>query len=177
MTGRSRLPLVYLRPGELAIFEERARVTTVLGSCVSVTMYCRRTGAAAICHSTLPECGRENMCAGYFCANAFRYVTCSLRFMLSTFEAAGVSPGELEVKLFGGADSIGSANSVGKRNVSTALKLLKAAGLAVSASDTGDSQGRKIIFFPHTGEVLLKRLKGGAAVHGYSKRNVRGGTE
>lgn len=176
MTGRSRLPLVYLRPGELAIFEERARVTTVLGSCVSVIMHCRRTGAAAICHSTLPECGLEERCTG-FCANAFRYVTCSLRFMLSSFEAAGVSRGELEVKLFGGAGSIGSANPVGKRNVSTALKLLKAAGLAVSASDTGDSQGRKIIFFPHTGEVLLKRLKGGAAVHGYSKRNVRGGTE
>lgn len=158
-TDRSRLPLVYLKPGELAIFEEPAKVTTVLGSCVSVTIHCRRTGAGAISHSTMPVCNLEKKCGGFCGSNAFRYVSCALRFMLAFFEISGVTPGELEIKLFGGADSMAKPNPVGTQNINIALQIIKAAGLTVTAADVGDIKGRKIIFFPHTGEVLLKRLK------------------
>ena len=49
------LARVYLKPGELHFATGPTVVSTVLGSCVSVTMFDRLSGAAAICHALLPE--------------------------------------------------------------------------------------------------------------------------
>ncbi len=50
-----KLPVYYLRPGELHIADHPGIVTTVLGSCVSVTMFSRRREVGAICHGLMPE--------------------------------------------------------------------------------------------------------------------------
>ena len=44
---------VFLKPGEMYLGEESAEVSTILGSCVSVTMFCRRSGSA---QSAMPSC-------------------------------------------------------------------------------------------------------------------------
>ncbi|WP_298436503.1 chemotaxis protein CheD [Geobacter sp.] len=147
------LPTVYLRPGELHFGAAPTVVTTVLGSCVSVTMFERTSGTAAICHALLPEGNK---------GDGLRYVDTSILHMLALFSARGVSPARLEVKLFGGADLIGFGGSrigVGRRNVEIARRVLSVSGLAVTAADVGGTRGRKLIFYTHTGEVLLKRLR------------------
>jgi chemotaxis protein CheD len=74
---------------------------------------------------------------------------------------------DIEVKMFGGADMFSSDNSsrehksVGRQNIETALKIINTEGLNLSASDVGGMGGRKIYFYTHTGEVLLKHLKSG----------------
>lgn len=149
------LPLVYLKPGELHFGAAPSVVTTVLGSCVSVTMFERTSGTAAICHALLPEGSKDD---------ALRYVDTSILRMLAMFSARGVSPARLEVKLFGGADLLGNGGSrigVGRRNVEIARRVLSASGLAVTVADVGGTRGRKLIFYTHTGEVLLKRLRRG----------------
>jgi chemotaxis protein CheD len=42
---------VFLRPGEMYLDEESAEVSTILGSCVSVSMFCRRIRIGAIWHA------------------------------------------------------------------------------------------------------------------------------
>ncbi|AJE02942.1 chemotaxis protein CheD [Geobacter pickeringii] len=146
------LAAVYLKPGELHFGAAPSAVTTVLGSCVSVTMFERASGTAAICHALLPEGDKDD---------ALRYVDTSIHRMLAMFSARGVSPARLEVKLFGGADLLGTGGSrigVGRRNVEIARRVLSTSGLAVAAADVGGTRGRKLIFYTHTGEVLLKRL-------------------
>lgn len=147
------LPSVYLKPGELHFASGPTMVTTVLGSCVSVTMFERTSGFAAICHALLPEGSRTDI---------FRYVDTSIIHMLDLFSERGMHPSRLEVKLFGGADLIGAGRGricVGRRNVAIARQVLAAAGLDVAAADVGGSRGRKLLFYTHTGEVLLKRLR------------------
>ncbi|ABB32644.1 CheD [Geobacter metallireducens RCH3] len=149
------LPKVYLKPGELHFAATPAVVTTVLGSCVSVTMFDRLSGTAAICHALLPEGPRSD---------AFRYVDSSILLMLEMFAAQGVSRQRLEVKVFGGADIIGAGGNrvgVGRRNVEIATLVLAANGLTVAAKDVGGTRGRKLFFVTHTGEVFLKRLRRG----------------
>ncbi len=152
----------YLKPGSLFFCKTPTQVTTLLGSCVSITMFNRRLGLGAINHGLLPECGIQD-CPGT-CNEGYRYVACSTRRMLQWFTIQGVQPVELEIKLFGGADvmsrSNGSSPGIGCQNITEALDVLGANGLNPLVRDVGGVLGRKIIFNTLTGEVLLKRLKG-----------------
>lgn len=158
----SNLPLVYLRPGEVSICEQPTKVVTVLGSCVSVTMFHRGSGLGAVCHSIFPSCRHRKLCGGA-CDEMFRYVDCSLLHMLFTFGERGIPRNEIEVKVFGGADTLASRrdNTIGSQNVRIALHIIGLEKLKIAAADVGDSFGRKLIFFSNTGEVFLKRLKNG----------------
>jgi chemotaxis protein CheD len=154
----------YLKPGEFYIGEHPAVVSTILGSCVSVTMFHPVSRTGAICHGLLPRCGGRKSCDGT-CLEGFKYVDCSIERMIKKFDALGFKRGEIQVKIFGGADMFGvgssdsSSKTVGKENVIAARAILEKEGLRVAAFDTRGNQGRKIIFLPHTGEVFLKRLR------------------
>ncbi len=153
----------YLKPGEMHFADEPTAVTTVLGSCLSITMFVPRTEVGAICHGLLPNCSGKNSCVGD-CADGFRFVDCSIKRMVRIFEKLNVRKAEIEVKIFGGADmfDVGKTRkhlTVGRQNINSARQLVKSHGLKVAASDIGGVTGRKIIFLTHTGEVFLKRIR------------------
>ncbi len=157
------LPIVHLRAGEMHYADRPTLVVTVLGSCLSVVLYNRRLGIGGICHGMLPSCGKQRTCRGG-CTEKFRYVDCAIREMVKIFERSGVERNEIEVKCFGGADMFSrpiekpGLLSVGRQNAETAEEVMKSEGLMLVTRDVGGLQGRKILFYTHTGEVLLKRL-------------------
>ncbi len=157
------LPDVYLKPGEIFISDKPSLVKTVLGSCISVTMFNSRLRLGAICHGLLPECNEMNGC-NCNCLAGARYVDCSIRNMLEELHSLGILNNEIDVKMFGGANMFKTVPSrsnpinVGEQNVRAALKIMGESNLRLAASDTGGSSGREIIFIPNTGEVFLKRL-------------------
>ncbi len=165
MTREDRdIPLVYLKPGEMHFSEEPAVVVTVLGSCLSVTMFCRRRRLSGICHGLLPKCGQQKKDCHGECLEGFKYVDCSIRRMVQLFDRHKVRRSEIEVKCFGGADMFArpierpGVVSIGKQNAMTAEEILKSEGLKLQVVDFGGLQGRKIYFNTRTGEVWLKRL-------------------
>ena len=68
------------------------------------------------------------------------------------------------MKCFGGADMFSrkiekpGVVSVGRQNIMTAEETLKREGFTIAKQDVGGLGGRKLFFYTHTGEVLLKRL-------------------
>jgi len=160
------LPVIYLKPAELCIADKPTIVRTVLGSCLAVTMFNRRLGVSAICHALLPDHSLEDRQNNDSLAR-FKYVSSVIPEMVAKLRHYGIKPNEIEVKMFGGAETLNSQleqarnQPVGKLNVETALKVIAAEGLRVDSSDVGGAFGRKIFFYTHTGEVLLKRLKSG----------------
>jgi chemotaxis protein CheD len=168
--SKEQLPIAYLKPGEMYFSGEPAVVVTVLGSCLAVTMFHRRWGLGAICHGLLPRCGGERDCNGA-CLEGFKYVDCSIRKMVQIFDRYKVRRSEIEVKCFGGADMFTrqierpGVVSVGRQNIISAEQILHSEGLKLTVKDVGGLQGRKIFFYTHTGEVLLKRLKKAEAVN------------
>ncbi len=162
------LESIYLKPGEFYFGETPVVVSTILGSCVSVTMFHPVSSTGAICHGLLPRCGGKKSCDGT-CLEGFRYVDCSIKRMVRKFDAIGVNRGDIQVKIFGGADMFGvrsedaRSKTVGMENVMAAETIIEKEGLTVMAFDTRGIQGRKILFFPHTGEVFLKRLRAAEA--------------
>lgn len=157
------LPQVHLSPGQLLVTREPKVVATVLGSCVTVTMFERRTAFAAICHAMLAA-PQPHEPVRPTDPLRFRYVAVVLPAMIGAFRRAGLRPETIEVKLFGGANVIGESHStdphwIGGGNIATARRLLEGADLVISAENTGGRRGRKILFNTGTGEVLHKYLR------------------
>ncbi len=158
------VPHVYLKPGELYIGNKPVTVTTVLGSCVSVTLFHRPSGIAAICHTLQPKCPDPKLCVDV-CQGCFRYTVCTIEEMNRQMIGYGLRPKDIEVKLFGGAALIGSRrpevvkNSIGQQNVKAALATIDNCGLSLKVMDVGGNFGRKLIFNTKSGEILMKRLQ------------------
>lgn len=155
MTPPQRLRSVYLHPGEIAVVQEPTLISTVLGSCISLTFFHPARKLAGICHALLPHGGS---------AEELRYVDGSARHLLKEFLHRGIPREQIEIKLFGGADMFESytatnSASVGRQNVKAAIDFVTREELRVIASDTGGHQGRKLLFYSHTGEIFLKRLR------------------
>lgn len=158
------LPSIYLKPGEIVVCEEPSVVSTILGSCVSVTLFHRKSKVGVICHGLLPSCKSDSECTAS-CSEGSRYMNCSIRRMIELFAERGIRPAELEAKIFGGSDMFRIAHTriskinVGAQNIRTTLAVLGEYGLHPLSADTGGSEGRKLFFISHTGEVLLKRVR------------------
>ena len=154
---------VQLKPGELLIAHKPSLVTTVLGSCVAVTMFNARFSLGAICHAMLPQPGREETLSETD-PTRFKYVNYAVSFMVSAFRQAGLCADEVDVKLFGGGNVIGpeidllERPGIGSANVRMVRQLLQQESFRISASNVGGRRGRKIVFSTHTGKVLHKHL-------------------
>lgn len=145
---------VYLQPGELFIDDAPALVQTILGSCVSVTMFCTRGGFGGICHALLPS-GSDNQ--------PERYVDRVVELLLKEMLHRGARHETLEVKLFGGGKVLGESMNqrlgVGDQNVARAKALLHELKLRLKADDTGGLRGRKLFFNSGTGEVYVRKVR------------------
>lgn len=148
---------VYLKPGEIHEADGEAVVNTVLGSCVSITMYIRRLRFGIICHCMLPS-SCDSLTQKDDC---MKYVDCALLYMHGRMTSLGILKKEIEVKLFGGSDmfsAMSGGNTVGTKNVNAAVDLLKRLNYPVIAQDTGGQFTRKLYFSLDTGTVYLRKI-------------------
>lgn len=146
---------VYLKPGELFMSREPALVSTVLGSCVSITVFSPSCRLGAICHALLPSGSLDE---------GFRFVDSTVDYMVEEINRMGVHLSGCQVKLFGGADVLlptgqrGNRLSVGRQNILAAQGRLEHHGLTPAATDVGGIHGRKLYFDSRTGHVYLKKM-------------------
>ena len=144
---------VFLHPGEMVLAVEPTVAVTVLGSCISITLFHQKLRVGALCHAVLPQ-GNET--------TPGKFVNQAVNHMIGQFAALKIQPHELVAKLFGGADMFNhvatewSNRGVGAQNIREAVKSLRTVGLEAIASDIGGNQGRKLVFYTHTGEVFIK---------------------
>jgi len=147
----------FLLPGDLMIGDRPAHVKTIVGSCLAIMIRFPRLGLAAIAHCLLPEAPAP--VASLPRGEALRYVDTAIEIMIRELAEQGASFEDLEVKLFGGADSLDlSGYEVGYRNMEVAQTILKRYGLRVVASSLGGRRGRALEFDTGTGDVLVRKL-------------------
>ena len=145
---------VFLKPGEIYISDRPAEVSTILGSCVALTIFNQRLLVGAICHALLPTNPNGD--------DEFRYVDSAITYMVRKLGIMGIAKREMEAKLLGGADVLEQSDgrrSVGQQNIEAALKIIKQENLTLAVEDTGGPMGRKIQFYTNSGKVLLRRIK------------------
>lgn len=147
---------VYLKPGELIVSRHPILVSTILGSCVAVTMYAQRKRIGAICHAMFPTnpTGSANV----------QYVDSAIYYLYGKMTEY-TAKSELIVKLFGGARVLAASEygedrkAIGEQNIAQAQQTLAELGLAIAKSDIGGLRGRKLVFSIRTGDVYLRKLR------------------
>jgi chemotaxis protein CheD len=151
---------IYLQPGEWKLVQAPAIIKTVLGSCVGITFCAPGLGIGAMCHPMLPHRTLRSK-SHQDPAAVGRYVDSIIGELARAFDQMSVRRGEIEVKLFGGADVLATERqsaSVGRLNGDTAVRVLEELGFRLAVSRLGGSRGVFIEFHTETGEVLLRRL-------------------
>ena len=129
---------------------------TLLGSCVSITLWHPDLKVGGICHYMLPERTRANTARhdGKYAEEAFM-------LLLREVEKCGAPLREYEAKLFGGGnmfprDTRCPKNNVGQRNAEVGKSLLTRHGLTPRAQHVGGAGHRTLIFDISNGDVWVK---------------------
>lgn len=146
---------VFLQPGDYFVADAAYQIRTMLGSCVSITLWHPATRIGAMSHFLLPERRRAE---GDAPALDGRYGDEALMLMLAELARAGICPAQCQGKIFGGGNMFVShlhsgAEHVGRKNGRAARALLLKHGVPVVSESLFGLGHRQIIFDVSNGDV------------------------
>ena len=149
-------------PGECYVTINGEMVVTVLGSCIAACVRDKRLGIGGMNHFMLPvqsEYGgveRPSLSTSELC-----YGNWAMEFLINEIIKQGGNKQHLEVKLFGGGRILNGFSNidVGGRNIAFVREFLSCEGLSVVAEDLGEDFSRKVLYFPDTGAVKLRKMR------------------
>lgn len=148
---------VFLNPGEFHFGGGGARVSTILGSCVSITAWHGGLRVGGMCHFLLPA----RAARGSGGADGL-YADEAMRIFLQAMSRHCTRPSDYQVKLFGGANMFPTitpvpGRDIGTRNIEAARALIGAAGMQVIAEHVGGVGYRRIVMDLGNGDVWVKQ--------------------
>lgn len=144
---------------DMAVCKGDDVVTTLgLGSCVGIAIRDPGTGIGGLVHAMLPSSLeiRNN-------ANRPKFVDTGIEDLVNAIVKMGGNRNRLEAKIAGGAQMftlIGKPDTirVGERNAAASRDKLKAMKIPLLAEDTGKTYGRTVIFYPKTGDYVIRAI-------------------
>jgi chemotaxis protein CheD len=146
---------LFLHPGEFFFGAAPGRIGTLLGSCVSVTLWHPGRRIGGMCHILLS--GRRRASGE---ALDPRYADETIELFSRELRLRRVAPQECEAKLFGGgrmfSGQLLGPLEIGRRNIEAARGALVAHGLLLVAEHVGGTCRRRLNFDLSTGAVWLR---------------------
>lgn len=142
-----------LFPGEFAVASSSTCIHTLLGSCVSVTLWHPRQKVGAMSHFLLPS-RRGRARAG----PDARFGDDALDLMLAQLARLKVEPRQCQAKIFGGGSMFGKRGThrsfdIGRQNGHMAQRLLQAHRIPIVSSSLFGEGHLNIMFDTGSGEV------------------------
>ncbi|MBS1161627.1 MAG: putative chemotaxis protein [Proteobacteria bacterium] len=157
---------VFLNPGDFFFGGGHTRISTLLGSCVSITLWHPQRRIGGMCHYMLAE---RRVKVGHSPPAVLdgRYADDALALFWQSVAAAGTRPRDYQAKLFGGGcmfnNGLGGTMEIGARNIERGRELLAANKVALIAQHVGGNGRRKLFFDLRSGHVWLAFPEGSNA--------------
>ncbi|MBP5197628.1 MAG: chemotaxis protein CheD [Lachnospiraceae bacterium] len=134
-------------------------VTTLgLGSCVGVAIRDPNTGIGGLVHVMLPDSTaikNSNL-------NIAKFADTGIVELVRQMEALGANKSRMVAKIAGGAAMFASSRpdivQVGQRNVEATIAVLNQLKIPILAKDVGLNYGRTVIFYPETGDYVIRAV-------------------
>lgn len=145
---------VKILPGEYYVTRSDEAITTVLGSCISACIRDPVSRVGGMNHFMLPE---ESPGHGDSWLST-RYGVNAMESLINDLLKLGAVRKRLEIKLFGGGRILSSLTDVGARNIEFVRRFVETERLPVEAEDLGGEQARRVLMFPATGRVRVRKL-------------------
>jgi chemotaxis protein CheD len=152
---------VKILPGEYYVTRGEEAISTVLGSCISACVRDPMRNVGGMNHFMLPEdssTGPNNWLDPAI-GLATRYGSYAMESLINDLLKLGATRERLEIKVFGGGRVLSGITDVGARNITFVRNYLQLEGYRIAAEDLGGTQPRKVIYFPDTGRVKMRRLR------------------
>lgn len=156
---------IFLQPGDFYFGDRDTRIRTLLGSCVSITMWHPQLLVGGMCHYMLPGTRvsrRDKALDG-------RYADDVMHLFLEEIAKVGAKPAAFEVKMFGGGNQFPdrtanlNAISVPDRNIEAGHALLKQHGFILKATHLGGTGHRNLMFDVWSGYAWMKHVPVGSS--------------
>jgi len=149
-----------LLPGEYYVTRHGEMVTTVLGSCVSACVRDSRLKIGGMNHFMLPLDGSQGTSAwGAAASAATRYGNVAMERLINDILKLGGRREDLELKLVGGGRVLAEMTTdIGARNISFVRDYVRDEGFKVLGEDLGDVFARKVVYFPDSGRIRVRKL-------------------
>jgi chemotaxis protein CheD len=148
---------IFLNPGEFYFGNGHLRLSTLLGSCVSITLWHPLRRVGGMCHYMLDSRGV------YPDTYDGKYADEAMAMFLAEIRKYKTHPSEYQVKVFGGSNMLPANKQkepgleIGARNVEAADYLLIQYGFKeIRARHVGGSGHRRLLFDLWNGDAWVK---------------------
>jgi len=146
---------VFLNPGEIAFGEAPLTIATLLGSCVSATLWHPEKKIGGMCHILLPEKpGSEH---------DTKVASGAVYYFIRAMRKYNTIAPDYEVRLYGGGNMFphikrSAKMDVGNRNILMMRQILMQTGfrLRKGLDEVGGNDYRRLTLDVSTGKVILK---------------------
>ena len=173
LSGAAPVADIHVLPGEIFFGSAPARLTTLLGSCVSAVLWHPARHLGGMCHYVLPTGRRATR------GKPGMYADAAIRSLLADVLRAGTLPADYRVSLLGGGRMFpdnrrAHVPEVGERNVTAGAALLHAHGFLIHAHHTGGEGHRHVSFDLSTGVVDVRFEARSTVAHCAARRDPGG---
>ena len=137
-----------LKPGFIFLSKEPVVISSVLGSCVAVSMWDNKVLFGGMAHYLFP-----NVRPG--ASPTAKYGNVAVRHLAEMFFLEGAVKERINAQLFGGASNSKRNRIVAEENITIARLALEKLGIKVVSEDVGGHMGRKLIYNTLTNEAIV----------------------
>ncbi len=154
---------VFLHPGDFCFTRDPIHIHTLLGSCISITLWHPRLKIGGMCHFTLPRYPGKQTPDRKLDG---RYADDVMEMFRLEASRCGTRLPEYEAKIFGGGNMMRSEgenveDSIGSKNAATAMQLLMRENVDILVAHVGEFGHRRLVFEVDTGDVWVRHTETG----------------
>jgi chemotaxis protein CheD len=147
----------FLLPGELFFSKKPYKITTVLGSCISVTLYNKKYHCGGMNHYMLAKSGynKSNECLEN------KYGEFAIKNLIDEIKKIDNNKNNWEAKIFGGGNVVPSISNskIGEANAKIAVDILQENKIPIIKKYINNNFGLKIHFFNFNNKVFVSKIK------------------
>ncbi len=143
----------YLKIAEMKIAKSPDTLKTVVGSCIALCLWDRRTSSGGMVHIMMPKSN------GNKAEQKSKYADTAVETLLNEMISKGSKQETIIAKIAGGASMFDHKNDktedehIGEKNSRIVKKMLSKLNIPLRSEDTGGTAGRRVVFNPLTGNI------------------------
>lgn len=138
-----------LKPGYIFLSRDPVVISSVLGSCVAVSLWDMSIQLGGMAHYLYPSAERVRE------ARTAKYGDIAVSHLAAMFFQEGSAKNNMRAQLFGGASVSTESRVVAEQNISVARRILKKLDIKIVSEDVGGDMGRKLIYNTFTNEAIV----------------------
>lgn len=148
-----------INPGEYYVTDKIELITTVIGSCIAVIVYDSKKNIGGMNHFAIPSSVQSyTPSTGKSLDTLLIYGIKMMDELVASVLHNGGDRSNLIFKIFGCASIEDTDPSISERNLAFIDRYMTQTNVNLQAYDVRGSQPRKIVYFPESGQVMVKLL-------------------